>query len=357
MIAVSPPSGRFPRRFTGEKPFAGRFRLPLPAWGFNIGATGENLKRGPRRIRPRHLGLGVDALDWDKVRIFFTVAEAGSFTRAGEELGLSQSAVSRQISALERELRAPLFHRHARGLLLTEQGDLLHRAARDMKMRLESTRTRLSETSERPSGTLKVTTTVGLGSLWLTQRIPEFLDLYPDISVEMLLSNEELDLAMREADVAIRLRQPTQPDLIQRRLFTVHFHVYASPDYIKRFGEPKSLEDLDEHRLLAFGGDQPSYLLGVHWLATAGRDLRNPRPYRCVINNISGLKTAVENGAGIAVLPDYVTDQNNQLVQILRDIEMPALESYLVYAEEMRSVARVQVFRDFLVSKAQRWTY
>jgi DNA-binding transcriptional LysR family regulator len=300
---------------------------------------------------------GGGALDWDKVRIFYTVAEAGSFTRAGEDLSLSQSAVSRQISALERELRAPLFHRHARGLLLTEQGDLLFRAARDMKMRLETTRARLSETSERPSGQLKVTTTVGLGSLWLTQRIPEFLDLYPDITVEMLLSNEELDLAMREADVAIRLRQPTQPDLIQRRLFTVHFHIYASPDYIKRFGEPKSLEDLDNHRLLAFGGDQPSYLLGVHWLSTAGRDLRNPRTYRAIINNISGLKTAVESGAGIAVLPDYVTDQNNQLVQILRDIEMPALESYLVYAEEMRSVARVQVFRDFLVSKAQRWTY
>jgi DNA-binding transcriptional LysR family regulator len=296
-------------------------------------------------------------LDWDKVRIFYTVAEAGSFTRAGEDLGLSQSAVSRQISALERELRAPLFHRHARGLLLTEQGDLLFRAARDMKMRLETTRARLSETSERPSGQLKVTTTVGLGSLWLTQRIPEFLDLYPEITVEMLLSNEELDLAMREADVAIRLRQPTQPDLIQRRLFTVHFHIYASPDYIKRFGEPKTLEELDNHRLLAFGGDQPSYLLGVHWLSTAGRDLRNPRTYRAIINNISGLKSAVENGAGIAVLPDYVTDQNNQLVQILRDIEMPALESYLVYAEEMRNVARVQVFRDFLVSKAQRWTY
>lgn len=296
-------------------------------------------------------------MDWDKVRIFFTVAEAGSFTRAGEDLGLSQSAVSRQISALERELRAPLFHRHARGLLLTEQGDILFRAARDMKMRLETTRARLTETSERPSGELKVTTTVGLGSLWLTQRLPEFLDLYPEIRVELILSNEELDLAMREADVAIRLRQPTQPDLIQRRLFTVHFHIYASPDYIKRFGEPKTLEDLDNHRLLSFGGDQPSYLLAVHWLSTAGRDLRNPRAYHCIINNISGLKTAVENSAGIAVLPDYVADQNSQLVQVLRDVEMPSLDSYLVYAEEMRSVARVQVFRDFLVSKAQRWTY
>jgi DNA-binding transcriptional LysR family regulator len=296
-------------------------------------------------------------LDWDKIRIFHTVAEAGSFTRAGDELALSQSAVSRQISALERELNAPLFHRHARGLILTEQGDILFRASRDMRMRLETTRARLAETRERPSGDLKVTATVGLGSLWLTQRLPEFLDLYPEIRVELILTNEELDLAMREADVGIRLRQPTQPDLIQRRLFTVHFHIYASPDYIKRFGEPKSLEDLDNHRIISFGGDQPSYLLAVHWLSTAGRDLRNPRQTNCIINNISGLKTAVENGAGIAVLPDYVADSNTQLVQVLRDVEMPSLDSYFVYAEEMRSVARVQVFRDFLVAKAQRWTY
>jgi DNA-binding transcriptional LysR family regulator len=296
-------------------------------------------------------------LDWDKIRIFYTVAEAGSFTRAGDDLGLSQSAVSRQISALERELRAPLFHRHARGLILTEQGDLLFRAARDMRMRLETTRARLTDTSERPSGDLKVTTTVGLGSLWLTQRISEFLDLYPDVRVELILTNEELDLAMREADVAIRLRQPTQPDLIQRRLFTVHFHAYASNDYIKRFGEPKSLEDLDNHRILSFGGDQPSYLLAVHWLATAGRDIRSPRPHHFIVNDITALKAAVETGVGIAVLPDYTVDSNKLLTQVLRDVDMPSLDSYLVYAEEMRSVARVQVFRDFLVAKAQRWTY
>jgi len=296
-------------------------------------------------------------VDWDKIRIFYTVAEAGSFTRAGDDLGLSQSAVSRQISALERELKAPLFHRHARGLILTEQGDLLFRAARDMRMRLETTKARLVETSERPSGELKVTTTVGLGSIWLAQRIAEFLDLYPDVRVELILSNEELDLAMREADVAIRLRRPAQPDLIQRRLFTVHFHVYASNDYLKRFGEPKTLEELDEHRIVSFGGDQPSYLMAVHWLATAGRDGREPRQYHYVVNNITALKIAVETGAGIAVLPDYAVVGNPNLTQILRDVEMPSLDSYLVYAEEMRSVARVQAFRDFLISKAQRWTF
>lgn len=296
-------------------------------------------------------------MDWDKIRIFYTVAEAGSFTRAGDDLGLSQSAVSRQVSALERELKAPLFHRHARGLILTEQGDLLHRAARDMRMRLENTRLRLEETSERPSGTLKVTTTVGLGSLWLIQRVAEFLDTFPEVRVELILTNEELDLAMREADVALRLRRPSQPDLIQRRLFTVHYHVYASTDYLKRFGEPRAVGDLDGHRLLSLGGDQPSYLLAMHWLAKAGRDGAAPRTYHLLVNNVPALRSAVETGAGIAVLPDYAVDGNTRIVPVLTDVEMPTLESYLVYPEEMRNVARVQAFRDFLVSKAQRWSY
>ena len=115
--------------------------------------------------------------------------------------------------------------------------------------------------------------------------------------------------------------------------------------------------EYDEHRIVSFGGDQPSYLMAVHWLATAGRDGREPRPYHVVVNNITALKLAVETGAGIGVLPDYAVDGESNLTQILRDVEMPSLDSYLVYAEEMRSVARVQAFRDFLVAKAQRWTF
>ncbi|AMB44155.1 MULTISPECIES: LysR family transcriptional regulator [Methylobacteriaceae] len=296
-------------------------------------------------------------MDWDKIRIFLNVAEAGSFTRAGDDIGLSQSAVSRQISALERELKAPLFHRHARGLILTEQGDLLFRAARDMKLRLENTRARLVETSERPSGDLRVTTTVGLGTSWLSQRVSEFLDLYPDVRIELVLTNEELDLAMREADIAIRMRRPAQPDLIQRRLFTVHYHAFASPDYVKRFGEPKTIADLDEHRLVSFGGNEPSYLLATHYLASIGREGDERRPVHFTVNNITALHKAMEAGVGVGILPDYAVDGNESLVQVLRESEMPTMESYLVYAEEMRSVARVQAFRDFLVNKAQRWTY
>jgi DNA-binding transcriptional LysR family regulator len=308
-------------------------------------------------MRKTHNTKGGDVLDWDRVRIFYTVAEAGSFTKAGDTLGLSQSAVSRQIGALERELKSPLFHRHTRGLILTEQGEMLFQAAREMTQRLERTRSQLSETRERPSGELKVTATRGLGGHWLAPRLAEFLDQYPDIRVELILTDEELDLSMREADVAVRLRQPTQPDLIQRRLFTVHFHAYASPAYIKRFGEPMGLEDLDKHRILSFGGSFPSYLLAVHWLGTAGRDPKDPRNVHLVVNNITALKAAAESGAGVAVLPDYLVEAGSPLTRVLRDSEMPSLDSYLVYPEEMKSVARVQAFRDFLIQKAQRWTY
>jgi DNA-binding transcriptional LysR family regulator len=296
-------------------------------------------------------------VDWDKLRVFHAAAEAGSFTHAGEALGLSQSAVSRQVSGLELDLQAPLFHRHARGLILTEQGEVLFRTVRDMVMKLDAARTRLSDTRERPRGELRVTTTVGIGTNWLTPRIGEFIELYPDIKVTILLSDDELDLSMREADVAIRVREPVQPDLIRRRLFTMHFHAYASAVYLKRFGEPKTLNDLDSHRILTYGVAAQSYLGAINSLHFAGRDPKDPRPSTLKVNNISALRRAVENGVGIAILPDYLALSDTSLVRILPQADMPELECFLVYAEELKNVARVRVFRDFLIANAQRWDY
>ncbi|MGL4406229.1 MAG: LysR family transcriptional regulator, partial [Notoacmeibacter sp.] len=162
-------------------------------------------------------------LDWDKLRVFHAAAKAGSFTHAADALNLSQSAISRQVSALEDEVGVPLFLRHARGLKLTEQGEMLYNTANDVLVRLENARIRLADSKDTPSGTLRVTTTAGLGAGWLTDRIPEFTEAYPEINLQLIFSNEELDLGMREADCAIRLSQPMQPDLIQRKLFTVHF--------------------------------------------------------------------------------------------------------------------------------------
>ena len=298
------------------------------------------------------------SMDWDKLKVFHAAAEAGSFTHAGERLGLSQSAVSRQVSALESELSVSLFHRHARGLILTEQGELLYRTAHEVFMKLEAARTKLTDSRERPNGELKVSTTQGIGVHWLTPRLGEFLDLYPDIQVMLLTSDEELDLAMREADVAIRLRQPTQPDLIQRKLFSVHFHAYASPDYLKRFGTPKSLEDLDAHRIILLGGSAvPAHWQNRRWLLEAGRNGKGERTPAFTSNNVLGVVRACQRGLGIAMLPDYLVEENGGVVQLFGEGDTLALDAFFVYPEELKSVARVQVFRDFLVANAQRWKF
>jgi DNA-binding transcriptional LysR family regulator len=296
-------------------------------------------------------------MDWDKLRIFHAAAQAGSFTHAGDVLHMSQSAVSRQVAALEAELGVPLFHRHARGLILTEQGEELFRAAADVLLKLEAVRSRLTDSAEKPSGTLRVTTTVGLGSTWLTPRLHEFVELYPSINLHLILDDQELDLAMRQADVAIRLRQPTQPDLIQRRLFTVHMHLYAAPSYLKRMGHPKSIDELDGHRIVTFGGPVPSYLKDLNWLETAGRTSDNAREPAVKINNIFAMKNAVMRGMGIAMLPNYMVEADSGLVQLLPDEQVPSFASYFVYPAELKNSARVHVFRDFLLTKAQSWSY
>jgi DNA-binding transcriptional LysR family regulator len=297
-------------------------------------------------------------MDWDKLKVFHAAAEAGSFTHAGEQLGLSQSAVSRQVSALEQELAVALFHRHARGLILTEQGELLYRTAHDVFMKLEAARTKLTDSRERPNGDLKVTTTPGLGVNWLIPRLGEFMELYPDIRINLLVTDEELDLSMRQADVGIRMRQPSQPDVIQRKLFAVHFHAYGSPGYLKRFGTPKSHDDLDHHRILLLdGGSVPSYLQkNRNWLVEAGRNGKGPRTAYFSVNNILGVMQACQRDLGIALLPDYLVEDAG-LVQLFGEGDEIALDCFFVYPEELKSVARVQVFRDFLVANAQRWNF
>ncbi|PTW59127.1 LysR family transcriptional regulator [Breoghania corrubedonensis] len=296
-------------------------------------------------------------MDWDKLRIFHAAAQAGSFTHAGDMLHMSQSAVSRQVSALEQELHVSLFHRHARGLLLTEQGEMLYRTAQDVLRKLEAVQSRLTDTKGKPSGLLRITTTVGLGSTWLTSRLNDFVDLYPDVHLELLLTDDELDLSMREADVAIRLRQPVQPDLIQRKLFTVHFHLYASPTYLKRFGSPVTERDLENHRLISFGEKAPLYLRDMNWLETAGMPEGQRRRAALRVNNVVAIKRAVQRGIGIALLPDYLIDTDSGLVQLIAGADVPSFDTYFVYPSELKNTARITAFRDFLLSNAEHWTY
>ena len=290
-------------------------------------------------------------MDWDKLRIFHAVAEAGSFTHAGESLNLSQSAVSRQISALEESLNVSLFHRHARGLILTEQGELLYRTAHEVFAKLAMAEAQLSESKDRPKGQLKVTTTVALGSTWLTPRMGEFLDVYPDVTVDLLLDDRELDLSMREADVAIRMAPPRQPELIQRHLMTVHLNVYAAPAYIKRYGLPKTAEELDNHKVIVYGEATRPPVPDTNLLMRLGAKGEERRRPSLTVNNVYAIQRAAEAGLGLAALPEFMVQGSSNLVRVLPEVEGPRIDAYFVYPEELRNSKRIQVFRDFLLRK------
>jgi DNA-binding transcriptional LysR family regulator len=292
-------------------------------------------------------------MDWDKLRVFHAVAEAGSFTHAGDILNLSQSAVSRQVSSLEESLQVPLFHRHARGLMLTEQGEILFKTAREVLAKLNMAEARISESRERPKGPLKITTTIAFGSIWLAPRLKEFLEDNPDIEVSLVLTDNELDLSMREADVAIRMTTPTQSDLVQRRLMTLTYHVFAAPSYLQKHGMPRKPEDLDHHRLVVFGEDARPPVPNLNWLLEAGLKDGERRRAFLKVNSTYAIFRAVQSGIGIGALPQYLNHEAGNLVEILPEIRGPDLDVYFVYPEELRNSSRITLFRQFILQKVE----
>jgi len=292
-------------------------------------------------------------MDWDKLRIFHAVTEAGSFTHAGERLNLSQSAVSRQISALEASLKVSLFHRHARGLKPTEQGELLYRTAHDVFAKLAMAEAKITDSKERPTGPLKITSTVAFGSVWLTSRIKKFVNLYPEIDVSVVLADTELDLSMREADAAIRMEPPRQPDLIQKHLFNLRYHVFAAPEYLEERGIPQTPQDLDDHDLIVYGDDARPPVVNLNWLLEAGTKNNVKRRPILQVNSIYGIFRAVQSGLGIGALPDYMSREVSNLVELLPELRGPSIDAYFVYPEELRKSKRIVVLRDFLVNEVR----
>ncbi|MBK1635030.1 LysR family transcriptional regulator [Rhodovulum adriaticum] len=287
-------------------------------------------------------------MDWDKLRIFHAVADAGSLTHAGDTLHLSQSAVSRQIRALEESLDTTLFHRHARGLILTEQGELLFDATTAMNKRLDTAVARIRDSVEEVFGELRVTTTTGFGSLWLAKRLPKLYERFPDLRIDLMLEEQVLDLPMREADVAIRMKEPSQADLIRLRLMSVRMRLYAVQSYLDQNGTPTSLEDLGTHRLICQNTGATQVTAGAQLVREL---MTHPIRSTLTVNNYFGVLQAVLNGLGIGVLPDYVTEDHPQLVRVLEDVESTEVPVYLAYPEELRASRRIAVFRDFVTSQ------
>ena len=287
-------------------------------------------------------------MDWDKLRIFHAVADKGSLTHAGEVLHLSQSAVSRQIRALEESLSVTLFHRHARGLILTEQGELLFDATSQMVRRLDAAAARIRDSEDEVFGELRVTTTTGFGTLWLAPRLATLYAKYPALKIDLMLEERVLDLPMREADVAIRMKEPTQSDLIRKRLMQIRMRLYASPKYLAEHGTPRTMDDMTQHRLISQHAGTAQVAAGALLVAEL---MTHDIPSTLTVNNYFGVLQAVLNHLGIGVLPDYITEDSPDLVRVLPDVESGEVPVFLAYPEELRHSKRVAAFRDFVLEE------
>ena len=291
-------------------------------------------------------------MDWDKLKIFHNVALDLNISEAAHKMNISHSSISRQISALERELKVSLFKRHARGLTLTEQGKILFKTAHDIFGKIALTEAQLTESKEKPTGPLKIAATVAFGTTWLAPRIEKFTNSYPDIDVSIIIENKYTDLAQGEADVALRLKEPTQMDLIRFPLYEFQFKIYSSPEYIEKFGIPKDVSELSNHKIVAFGDSVEPSIPDVNCILELLP--KNKKVKTLFISNMYGVMRAIGGGAGIGALPEYMRISNNNLVPILPTVDTPKTIIYFTYPPELKGSKKIEALRDFLVREVNK---
>ena len=291
-------------------------------------------------------------MDWDKLKIFHNVALDLNISEAAHKMNISHSSISRQISALERDLKVSLIKRHARGLTLTEQGKILFKTAHDIFGKIALTEAKLTESKENPTGPLTIAATVAFGTTWLAPRIEKFTNSYPDIDVSIIIENKYTDLAQGEADVALRLTEPTQMDLIRFPLYEFQFKIYSSPEYIEKFGIPKDVSELPNHKIVAFGDSVEPSIPDVNCIL----DLlpKNKKVKTLFISNMYGVMRAIGGGAGIGALPEYMRISNNNLVPILPNADTPKTIIYFTYPPELKGSKKIEALRDFLVREVNK---
>lgn len=287
-------------------------------------------------------------LDWEKLKVFYNVAESGSFTQAASRLSIDQSAISRHILSLEDRLGTALFARHARGVTLTEHGLLLLRTTRGIFSELAMAQAKIMENSHRPFKILKIATPVGFGTTWLTPRLHKFMSQYPELRLVLHVSDRPVDLEIHESDVSITTSLSKNEDIIYEELMSCPLHIYASRSYLLKYGIPLTLSDLDRHRLIVFSDTTMIPSDKINWLLSCGRAPNNPRMPALSINNLEGISRAIGAGSGIACLPPYMGRTTPNLVQILPEASVPIVHFYFSYARQLQGSQKIQNLRHFL---------
>ena len=290
-------------------------------------------------------------LDWNYLRTFYYVANAQSFTKATTYLHVAQSSLSRTMQKLEARLGEKLFVRTPKKLILTRAGELVFEAVSHTFGQIEFIRNKINEDKEEPGGDIRIRAGSGFISFYLMRYIPEFLKQYPDIRLSISSGKVIPDIDLLETDVVIRPPLPERKDLIQIPLLINHVKLYASRDYLKEFGKLRNPEDLDHHRLIAFG--HPPGLSGFHgmnWHLTLGTKPGHERKAFIEVDLPEDRLQLAVAGLGIATASaEHPHLEKYNLVEVLGHIPGPTVQCYYIYSAKLQSLKRIKLLADYLI--------
>ncbi len=288
-------------------------------------------------------GLG----DWDDVRVFLAVVRHGSFTKAGEALAMRQSTVGRRVQGMEERLGAKLFDRYAGGMRPTPVARGVVRKAELMEDQALSLERQLIGTDIELRGEVRITGTEGIISYWLLPRFHPLLTRLPNVHLNLLVTPQILDLAAREADIALRFGEPSDPRLLIRKLGIVRFGFYASREYAKLYGLPKTLAEVADHCLLDNAGYHAADRTGI-WKRFIQNHQHVPIRTSCTNPYIEAMRAAL----GIGVLPKFFHEALPDLIPLGIQSDF-TMDLYLVTHEETRQSARIRAILDEIVTLAE----
>jgi DNA-binding transcriptional LysR family regulator len=294
-------------------------------------------------------------MKWDRLRLFNIVAQTRNITEASYILQMSQSALSRQMKALEHELGVKLFLRNSDGITLTKAGIRLYSSVQVLASDISKTHNQLLQDMDVPSGRLNVTATNAFGALWVAPRMSKFKIAYPEISVALSLRDSEPRVTNFNSDVEVRMTPSSSQDDVQIKLADCKYKIFASKDYLKVNGLPKTTNELDDHKIISYGEDAqpPIDRHRLNWLLTIGKENKRPRKPILEVSSIYGIAKATEVGMGIASLPDWMEFEMIELTEILPQLEGPKMSISLCYNYELRNDSRIKAFKDFMLQEAE----
>jgi DNA-binding transcriptional LysR family regulator len=285
----------------------------------------------------------MNMLDWSILRDFLTVAETGSLSQAARKLRVSQPTLSRRVAELERQLKSQLFQRTPRGLILTDAGDAVLTGARRVEAEALAIERQAEAAQVALTGTVRLSLTEGLGARWLPGKLAAFHAAYPGVCIEILVDNRPLNLLRREADIAVRMFRPDQPDLIAKQVGVLKMGLYGAKDYVARRGTPMHLADLQTH-------DHVGFDEAMRVRPEIQRLESYFRPERIVHRSSSflGQLEATAAGIGLGVHDCVLADPDPRLVRLLPRLIDHPMEIWLATHADMRRTPRMRAVFDFL---------